>query len=129
MGASLGAVAALWTAWRRPRVFGKLLLQSGSFRFNDTGYEEFHPALGPVVEFVNDFRENPAAVADRVFVTCGRYESLIAANRALQTPLRRSGMRLRYRESRDGHNWENWRDGLRESLGWLFPGPAGLVYE
>ncbi len=129
MGASLGAVAALWTAWKHPGTFGKLLLQSGSFRFNDTGYEEFHPALGPVVEFVNAYRENPAAVAERVFVTCGRYESLIADNRALQTPLAQSGMRVRYRESRDGHNWENWRDRLRESLSWLFPGPLGLVYE
>ena len=46
-----------------------------------------------------------------------------------ETPLRRSGMRLRYRESRDGHNWENWRDRLRESLTWLFPGPLRLMYE
>ncbi len=27
------------------------------------------------------------------------------------------------------HNWENWRDRLREALSTLFPGPLWLVYE
>jgi len=129
MGASLGAVASFWTAWRYPKLFGNLLLQSGSFRFNDTGYEEHHPALGDVVEFVNAYRQDPRRVANRVFVTCGRYESLIWDNRALAPHLQRSGMRVSYEEARDGHNWENWRDRLRGGLSWLFPGPLGLVYE
>ena len=37
-----------------------------------------------------------------------------------------TGMEVRYVEARDGHNWENWRDRLREGLSWLFPGP--LLY-
>ena len=129
MGASLGAVASLWTASRYPGRFGRLLLQSGSFRFTDTGYEEFHPALGPVVDFVNAYRASPAHVAGRVDVSCGRYEPLIYENRSLVPLLEKSGMRVRFEESRDGHNWENWRDRLRSALTWLFPGPLGLVYE
>ena len=39
------------------------------------------------------------------------------------------GMAVRYVEARDGHNWENWRDRLREGLAWLFPGPLWFVYE
>jgi len=39
------------------------------------------------------------------------------------------GVTTRFREVRDGHNWENWRDRLREGLGWLFPGPLLMVYE
>jgi enterochelin esterase family protein len=38
-------------------------------------------------------------------------------------------MDVRYVEAADGHNWENWRDRLREGLSWLFPGPLLLVYE
>jgi enterochelin esterase family protein len=38
-------------------------------------------------------------------------------------------MRVRYVESRDGHNWENWRDRLGDGLSWLFPGPQKFVYE
>ena len=43
--------------------------------------------------------------------------------------LQRTGMEVRYVEAWDGHNWENWRDRLREGLSWLFPGPLWMVYE
>ena len=43
--------------------------------------------------------------------------------------LQQSGMQVRFSESRDGHNWENWRDRLREGLSWLFPGQITFVYE
>ncbi len=129
MGASLGAVAALSAAWRHQGVFGRLLLQSGSFAFTDIGRDAKHPALEPVVEFVNGFRAEPGMPAERIFVSCGVYESLIYENRSLVPLLERTGMEVRFVESRDGHNWENWRDRLREGLGWLFPGPMALVYE
>ena len=43
--------------------------------------------------------------------------------------LRHTGMKVRYAEARDGHNWENWRDRLGDGLSWLFPGPQKFVYE
>jgi enterochelin esterase family protein len=43
--------------------------------------------------------------------------------------LQEAGMEVRYREARDGHNWQNWRDRLRGALSWLFPGPLWMVYE
>lgn len=129
IGASLGAVAAFWVAHTEPGRFGRLLLQSGSFRFHDTGYEEFHPALGPVVEFMNAYREDPKRIAGKVHLSCGRYESLIHENRALASLLQSAGLTTRLDEARDGHCWENWRDRLRVALSWLFPGPLGLVYE
>jgi enterochelin esterase-like enzyme len=130
MGASFGAVAALSTAWRRPGFYGCLLLQSGSFAFADIGDKNHRgPVFDPVVRFVNQFRAHPIAVSERVFVSCGTYESLIYENRSLVPVLESTGMDLRYVEARDGHNWENWRDRLREALSWLFPGPYLLVYE
>jgi enterochelin esterase-like enzyme len=83
----------------------------------------------PVVEFVNEFRRTPRRVAERVFVSCGTYESLIYENRSLVPFLQAAGMEVRYVEARDGHNWENWRDRMREGLSWLFPGPSRMVYE
>jgi enterochelin esterase family protein len=38
-------------------------------------------------------------------------------------------MDVRYVEARDGHNWENWRDRLRDGLTWLHPGEEKFVYE
>jgi enterochelin esterase family protein len=129
MGASLGAVISLSTAWRHPGRFGKLLLQSGSFAFTDIGRTAKHPVLLPVVDWMKEFRAEPGQPSQRIYVSCGVYEGLIYENRSLVPLLERTGMEIRFSESRDGHNWENWRDRLREGLCWLFPGPLGLVYE
>ncbi|MEM9555087.1 MAG: alpha/beta hydrolase-fold protein [Acidobacteriota bacterium] len=129
LGASFGAVAALSCAWRNPGVFGRLLLQSGSFAFTDIGRNHRGPTFEPVVRFVNEFRRAPGRPSQRVFVSCGTYESLIYENRSLVPLLQETGMDVRYVEARDGHNWINWRDRLREGLSWLFPGPLWMVYE
>jgi enterochelin esterase family protein len=129
MGASFGAVASLSTAWRYPGVFNRLLLLSGSFAFSDIGPHTRGPAFDPVVEFMNEFRSRPGLPARRLFVACGIYESLIYENRSLVPLLQSSGMTVRFREVRDGHNWENWRDRLQDGLSWLFPGPLWMVYE
>jgi enterochelin esterase family protein len=129
MGASLGAVASLAAAWRRPGVFDHLFLQSGSFVFTDIGKHEHGPAFDPVVHFVNAFRRAPGRPAERVYLSCGMYEGLIYYNRSIVPFLQATGMEVRFAEARDGHNWENWRDRLREGLSWLFPGPLWMVYE
>ena len=128
-GASFGAVACLAAAWRHPGTFSRLLLMSGSFAFTDIGEHDRGPLFDPVVEFVNAFRENPGRPGDSVYLSCGTYESLIYYNRAMLPILQDTGMDVRYNEVRDGHNWENWRDRLREGLAWLFPGPLWMVYE
>lgn len=129
MGASLGAVASFSTAIRSPDYFGRLLLQSGSFAFSDIGDHERGPVFDPIVDMINRYRSDPFPVAEKVFVSCGRFESLIYENRSLVPLLERTGMDVRYVESLDGHNWENWRDRLRDGLSFLFPGPLWWVYE
>jgi enterochelin esterase-like enzyme len=130
MGASFGAVASLTTALAHPGFYGRLLLQSGSFAFTDIGNHNHRgPLFDPIVVLMNHYRANPTAMSERIFVSCGMYESLIYENRTLAPILAATGMEVRYVEARDGHNWENWRDRLREGLSWLFPGPLLLVYE
>jgi enterochelin esterase-like enzyme len=130
MGASFGAVASLSTACRYPGFYGRLLLQSGSFAFTDIGDRNHRgPVFDPIVKFVNSFRADPSPVSERVFVSCGMYESLIYENRSFAPLLSSTGMDVRYVEARDGHNWENWRDRLREGLSWLMPGPFLHFYE
>lgn len=130
MGSSFGAIAALSTAVRHPDTYGSLLLQSGSFVFTDIG--ESHPeapSFDPVVKFMNRYRRRPTRVADRMFLSCGVYEPLIVYNRAMVPVFGDTGMSVNYVESRDGHNWESWRDRLRDGLSWLFPGEQMYVYE
>ncbi len=130
LGASFGAVASFSTAVRYPGVWGRLLLQSGSFAFTDIGRRNRRgPLFDRVVAFVNGYREAPAAVSQKVFMSCGVYESLIYENRSMAPLLDSTGMQVKFVEARDGHNWQNWRDRLREGLSWLFPGPLMFVYE
>lgn len=129
MGASLGAVATLHTASLFPRHFGQLLLQSGSFAFSDLGQHKKGPVFDPVVRFVNAYRKSPFALAEKIYQSCGIYESLIYENRSLVPLLQAQGMTVHFEESRDAHNWENWRDRLRSALTWLYPGPLWMVYE
>ncbi len=129
MGASFGAVAAFSTAVRLPGMFDRLLVQSGSFAFTDIGPSQRGPAFEPVVEFMNGWRVDPSRAAERIFVSCGVYESLIYENRSLVPLLERAGMTVNYVEANDGHNWENWRDRLRDGLSWLLPGPFWMIYE
>ena len=129
MGASLGAVASFHAALEYPGRFGRILLQSGSFLFTDIGDNENGPVFDRIVDMMNAYRAEPTAIAEKAFVSVGVYEPLVSENRALIHALRHGGADVRFVESRDGHNWENWRDRLREGLSWLFPGPLWMVYE
>jgi enterochelin esterase family protein len=130
MGSSFGGVASVSTAARYPGTFGSLFLESASLVFTDIGAEHGGgPVFDPVVKFVNGYRARPRRIVERIFITCGMYEPLIAPNRSMVTTFRETGMDVRYVESRDGHNWENWRDRLRDGLTWLHPGDQKFVYE
>lgn len=129
MGASFGAVASLCAAVEYPGFFGRLLIQSGSFVFADIGWHRRGREFDSVARFMNRFRRNPPRVSEKVFVSCGTYEPLIYENRSLVPLLQKSGMEVRYVETRDGHNWENWRDRSRDAFSWLFPGPLWMMYE
>ena len=82
------------------------------------------------MKFVNRYRARPTRPVDRIFMSCGTYEPLITPNRSMVPVFRGGGhARCNYTEARDGHNWENWRDRLRDGLSWVFPGPQKFVYE
>lgn len=115
MGASLGAVAALHTAWRHPKVFDGLVLQSGTFA-QTRGWSSAQALLGPVADLLH--RLEISSLPPRVFISCGTYERMIGENRSMAHRLERGGLSVRYVESRDGHTWEAWRDRLSEALSW-----------
>ena len=119
MGASLGAVAALHTAWKHRGTFKGLLLQSGTFA-QTAGWGAAQSLLGPVADLLHHLE--PSHLPRRVFLSCGTYERMIGENRYMAQRLERAGLEVKYRESRDGHTWEAWRDQLSEGLSWFLPG-------
>jgi enterochelin esterase family protein len=129
VGASLGAVASLSTAWHQGGTVGGLILLSGSFIFDRCLLRERDSLFRRIADFVDHLREDPRDLPRRIFVSCGIYEGLIGQNRALVDFLRRRGRAVRFREPRDAHHWQNWRDQMRAGLRWTLPAPRPVRYE
>jgi enterochelin esterase family protein len=120
MGASLGAVASLSTAFRYPGVFGGLVLQSGSFIFDERKLERRpHPVFHRVARLVRALRRARQVPGTRAFVSTGELEGLAEENRALADFLRERGIDVLFKSAWDGHHWHNWRDQLRDGLMWV----------
>ncbi len=125
IGASLGAVASLASAWHYPHHFGALGLLSGTFvhTLNDNWPEEI---FSPIASFLEEFGRDPRIEGYAAYSSVGRYEGLTDFHRRLNPQLRAAGLRLRAVETWDGHDWGAWRDRLGECLHFLFPSPAQL---
>ncbi|MGI9500054.1 MAG: alpha/beta hydrolase [Geminicoccaceae bacterium] len=120
LGASLGAVASLATAFRYPGVFGGLVLQSGSFILDPRALDERpHPVFHRIARLVQVLRRAPELPTTRAFVSTGELEGLADENRALATFLRERGVDVLFKSAWDGHHWHNWRDRLRDGLRWV----------
>ena len=120
LGASLGAVASLATAFRYPGVFGGLILKSGSFILDDRKLDRRpHPVFHRVARLVKALRRAPRLPRTRAFVSTGELEGLADDNRALASFLRDRGVDVLFQSAWDGHHWHNWRDQLRDGLMWV----------
>jgi enterochelin esterase-like enzyme len=125
LGASLGAVASLATAFRYPGIFGGVALLSGSFIFDERKLAlRPHPVFHRVARLVKAVQRAPRLPDTRAFVSTGELEGLAAENRALASFLRERGVDVLFRSAWDGHHWHNWRDQLREGLIWALRGEA-----
>ncbi len=120
LGASLGAVASLATAFRYPGTFGGLVLQSGSFILDPQKLEERpHPVFHQIARVVQVLKRAPELPKTRAFVSTGELEGLADENRALASFLHERGVDVLFKSAWDGHHWHNWRDQLRDGLRWV----------
>ncbi len=120
LGASLGAVASLATAFRYPGVFGGLILKSGSFILDREALgDRGHPVFHRVARLVSTFKRAPNLPDTRAFISTGELEGLADENRALANFLHTRGVDVLFRSAWDGHHWHNWRDQLRDGLMWV----------
>ncbi|KAF0107669.1 MAG: esterase [Anaerolineaceae bacterium] len=108
MGASMGGLMALYTAVRLPQVFGKALSQSGAFRISE---QEF-----VLTDLVRCLPKRDI----EIWMDAGRFESLLACNRAMHALLEEKGYRVFFREFSGGHNYTAWRDDVARGLETLF---------
>ena len=120
LGASLGAVASLATAFRYPGVFGGLVLKSGSFILDQRKLKDRpHPVFHEVARLVRALHRAPRLPRTRAYVSTGELEGLAEENRALATFLQDRSVDVLFKSAWDGHHWHNWRDQLRDGLRWV----------
>ena len=108
LGASMGGLMALYTGMRLPRVFGKVLSQSGAFTLSERDM-----VVEDLVKFV------PPPDID-IWMDAGRYEWLLDGNRQMYSLLKEKRYKVKYREFSGGHNYTAWRDDIWRGLETLF---------
>ena len=120
LGASLGAVASLSTAFRYPGVFGGLVLKSGSFILDARTLDRRpHPVFHRIARLMRALGRAPDLPGTRAFISTGELEGLASENRLLASFLRERGVDVLFKSAWDGHHWHNWRDQLRDGLRWV----------
>lgn len=117
-GASLGALAALHTAWRHPGTYAGLLLQSGAFFTARTDPQErSFERWEQVVGFTDLVHSDPGSrQLPPTAVTCGSHEENAENNRLLVRRLREVGVAVEHHEVADLHNVTAWREAWHPAL-------------
>jgi enterochelin esterase family protein len=117
MGASMGGLMAVYTAFRMPQVFGKVLSQSGAFF-------ERQVLARPPESFERSVLLDLVRLQERlpldIWMDVGRLEWLLEANRSFYRLLVARGYDPAYREYSGGHNYTAWRDDSWRGLIHLF---------
>lgn len=120
MGASLGGVASLHATWSYPGTFDGLILQAGSF-VTELGPHGRGPVFNPVIRFMRRFSDTPRPLPERIHLSCGVFDGLIAEARTMADRLDRRGVAVGMAENLAGHDWRAWRDLLRPALRHVLP--------
>jgi enterochelin esterase family protein len=108
LGASMGGLMAMYTGLRMPKIFGKIISQSGVFSFEGLDCS--------VVDLIR-YAPRPNA---KIWMDVGKLEELLEDNRQMVTLLKQKGYNPAYRETGGAHNYTTWRNSLGEALIQMF---------
>ncbi|RMH81417.1 MAG: hypothetical protein D6681_18215 [Calditrichaeota bacterium] len=114
MGASLGGLISLYTAFLYPEVFGLAAGHSSALQVNNEALRQMY-AGAP--------RKNI-----RIYLDWGTFESLQQANQRFVNVLQNKGYPFRHNIWHEGHSWGNWRAHIDEILIYFWePGVTGIA--
>ena len=105
MGLSFGALNAACFGLRGHETFSGIVMQS--------------PANHPVKELLPEYERTPQLPL-RIFLSTGMKNDNTKANRHFRDILQEKGYPLKYVESREEHNWDNWRPLIDDVLLFLY---------
>lgn len=109
LGASAGAIIALYSGLRMPQYFGKILTQSGVSAVDGMDFSTV------------DLIRHQQARDIKIWMDVGNLDFLLNDNRRMHALLNENGYDVSYREFSGGHNFTAWRDDIWRGLEVMFP--------
>jgi enterochelin esterase family protein len=115
-GSSFGGLAAAYTAFVHPEIFGNVLSQSGSFWWSPAYLQDVSPSPN-AGWMVKQFAES-AHLPLRFYMSVGSWESAgtLSNNRVLHSVLIGKGNEVSYKEVVSGHNYANFQQSYPEGV-------------
>ena len=121
-GSSYGGLAATFAGFKAPEVFGNVLSQSGTFRWNLREREGVRD-LNEEAWLIRQFVASPKLPL-RLYLEVGLLErsgteDMVVMNRRMRDVLEAKGYEVAYSEYNGGHDYTCWRGSLADGLIWL----------
>ncbi len=113
-GSSLGGLAAGLAALQYADIFGKVIMQSGAFKWNP-GFGRDIPA-GEEEEWLASEFASRTMLPLQFYIDVGQFEDLLTINRNMRDALYAKGYPVHYQEYYGGHNVLCWRKTLADGL-------------
>jgi enterochelin esterase family protein len=109
LGASAGGLMSMYTGFRLPEIFGRVISQAAVFGLDGRDFA------------VVDLAKHKHARDLNIWMDVGTLDSLLEDNRRMKALLEENGYNFTYREFSGGHNYTSWRDDVWRGLEFLFP--------
>ncbi len=109
LGASAGGLMSMYTGFRMPEIFGKVICQSGVFGLDGRNF-----AVVDLVRYGH-------ACDLQIWMDVGTLDELLEDNRRMVALLDKRQYNVTYREFSAGHNYTAWRDDIWRGLEAMFP--------
>ena len=109
LGASAGGLMSMYTGFRMPEIFGKVICQSGVFGLDGRDFA--------VVDLVRYGHARDL----KIWMDIGTLDELLEDNRHMVALLNEKEYNVTYREFAAGHNYTAWRNDLWRALEAMFP--------
>lgn len=109
LGASAGGLMSMYTGFRMPEIFGKVICQSGVFGLDGRDFA------------VVDLARHGQAGDLKIWMDVGTLDELLEDNRRMVALLNEKQYGVTYREFAAAHNYTAWRNDVWRGLEALFP--------
>ena len=79
------------------------------------------PANAKMISEISQVYEKLDKLPIKIFLSVGNLNDNQMQNRVFRSVLKEKGYELKFKQSRHGHGWKNWKPLIDDALQWFFP--------